>query len=241
MKARADELLAKKGLAQSRSQAASLIKLGHVTANKELVKKPGELISLNAKLAVTIAQTYVSRAGLKLASAAKALGLNFKDKTMLDVGSSTGGFTDYALKHGIKKVIAVDVGTKQMHKSLIGNPKIELHEQTDIREFNTSNKIDTIVVDVSFVSLREILPSLIKFMHTNTELVAMVKPQFEAQKTGVKHKGVIKNDAMRRKILKEFELWAKNLFIIINKSDSEVAGSKGNIERFYLLKQANKQ
>ncbi len=237
MKIRADELLANLGLAQSRSQAANLIKLGKVSSYGKTITKAGQLVDDDAVILVSSEERYVSRAGFKLASVSKLLKIDVNNKVMLDVGSSTGGFTDFALQNGAKKVLAVDVGTKQLHPSLHGNPKIELYEQTDIRNFDSLEQIDLIVVDVSFISLREILPHLIKFMHKNTQLVAMVKPQFEAQKTGVKHKGVIKNDAMRRKILKEFELWVKNMFIVVNKADSGVPGSKGNVERFYLLKQ----
>lgn len=235
MKMRADELIASRGIAQSRSQAANLIRLGKVLLGDQVIEKPGQIIDDTSKVTIVSSEKYVSRAGFKLASAAKSLKLTFQGKIMLDVGSSTGGFTDYALQHGAKKVLAVDVGTKQLHSSLLGNPKIELFEQTDIRVFNTNEEIDIIVVDVSFISLREILPCLNKFMHKNTQLVAMVKPQFEAQKTGVKHKGVIKNDTIRRRILKDFELWVKNEFIVTAKADSEVSGNKGNIERFYLL------
>jgi 23S rRNA (cytidine1920-2'-O)/16S rRNA (cytidine1409-2'-O)-methyltransferase len=153
---------------------------------------------------------------------------------VLDVGSSTGGFTDYSLRHGAKKVFAVDVGTKQLHPDLLGNPKIELHEQTDIRDFMPSKTPDIVLIDVSFISLKEILPHVAKICGKNTQVVAMFKPQFEAGDS-VKHKGVIKNDSMRRTILKNFEEWVKNYFIIVNKADSAVAGAKGNQERFYLL------
>src|SRR5690606_24377340 len=107
-------------------------------------------------------EQYVSRAGLKLASVAKVLKLDFKGRIVLDVGSSTGGFTDYALKHGAKKVYAVDVGTDQLHPSLHNNPDIELHEQTDIRDFKPAETPDIVVMDVSFISLREILPHVAK-------------------------------------------------------------------------------
>jgi 23S rRNA (cytidine1920-2'-O)/16S rRNA (cytidine1409-2'-O)-methyltransferase len=173
---------------------------------------------------------------LKLASVAKLLKLDFRDTVVLDVGSSTGGFTDYALKRGAKKVFAVDVGTEQLHPSLRGNPAIELHEKTDIRDFYLPNeKPDIIVIDVSFISLREILPHLAQNLcGEHTVIAAMLKPQFEAGRNQT-NKGIIKNDAVRRQILKEFETWAKQYFVIADKRDSEVAGSKGNRERFYLL------
>ena len=157
---------------------------------------------------------------------------------MLDVGSSTGGFTDYALKHGARKVIAVELGKDQLHPSLHGNPQIELHEQTDIRTFKTKELIDIVVADVSFVSLRDILPSVAKLCTKQTLIVAMVKPQFEARSSNVSHNGVIKNEKVRREILKDFELWVRGGFVVVDKSDSDVAGAKGNRERFYLLKKS---
>lgn len=237
MKQRLDIVLAQKGLVPTRSQAESFIKLGQVTVNGKPAAKPGVLVDESDVIRLLAQEQYVSRAGLKLASVAKTLRLNFTDKLMLDVGSSTGGFTDYALRHGARKVLAVDVGTDQLHPSLLGHPQIELHEKTDIRDFKTTQHIDIVVMDVSFISLREILPSIARLVQTDAQIVAMVKPQFEAG-FNAKHRGVIKNDAMRRDILKDFEQWVRGKFVIIDKADSEVAGAKGNRERFYLLKKA---
>jgi 23S rRNA (cytidine1920-2'-O)/16S rRNA (cytidine1409-2'-O)-methyltransferase len=234
MKLRLDRKVFEDGLVNSRSQAESFIKLGVVRVDGTTQTKPGFIVSDTAKVQLQSEQ-YVSRAGLKLASVAQALKLDFKDKTMLDVGSSTGGFTDFALKNGAAKVIAVDVGTNQLHPSLRLNPNIELHEQTDIRDFKPEVSPDIIVVDVSFISLREILPHLSNIMSQTSVLIAMVKPQFEAGRAQT-NKGVIKNDKIRRQILQDFETWSKKLFIIKDKADSAVAGSKGNLERFYLLK-----
>lgn len=186
----------------------------------------------------SINNTYVSRAGDKLASVARTLNLVFDGATVLDVGSSTGGFTDYALQHGAKVVYAVDSGTDQLHPKLHGNTKIRLYEKTDIRDFVDFPKLprfSIIVIDVSFVSLRDILPSVAHVAGKNTLVVAMVKPQFEAKRSQ-KVKGIIKNDTVRREILKEFEVWVKRGFYIADKADSEVPGLKGNKERFYLLK-----
>lgn len=179
---------------------------------------------------------YVSRAGLKLASVAEALKLDFQGKTVLDVGSSTGGFTDYALQHGARKVIAVDVGTDQLHPSLRQDPRVELYEKTDIRDFETDGPVDTVLADLSFVSLREILPHIAGLTGKDTRIVVMVKPQFEAADGSLKHKGVIKNEKMRRDILKGFEQWAAKRFVMLDKADSQVTGTKGNRERFYLLR-----
>jgi 23S rRNA (cytidine1920-2'-O)/16S rRNA (cytidine1409-2'-O)-methyltransferase len=235
MKTRLDQALVASKAVATRSQAESYIKLGQVTVNGKPVTKAGFLVSDTDEVKLTAAEQYVSRAGLKLASVADVLKLDFKGKTMLDVGSSTGGFTDYALRHGATKVYAVEVGTNQLHPSLHGDPRIELHEKTDIRDFKPSGPVDVVVIDVSFISLREILPHIANIITPKTEVVAMVKPQFEAAQDKLKHKGVIKNDAMRRQILQDFEVWAKKLFVIRAKADSEVAGAKGNRERFYLL------
>ena len=237
-KNRLDAELTARGLAPTRSQAESWIKLGKVTVDGKVVTKSGHFVREDSELKLLADEQYVSRAGLKLASVAKLLNLNFKDKVVLDVGSSTGGFTDYSLQHGAKKVYAVDVGTDQLHPSLQDDPRIELHEKTDIRGFTlaAADRANIVVIDVSFISLRDILPHLaVALVTKDTQIVAMVKPQFEAGKHQT-NKGIIKNDGVRRQILKDFEFWAKDLFIIQDKRDSEVAGSKGNRERFYLLK-----
>ena len=236
-KSRLDQALVSRGLVSTRSQAESYIKLGKVTVNKHQATKPGFLVTATDIIELTTKERYVSRAALKLDSVSGSLKLNFERKIVLDVGSSTGGFTDYALQHGAARVIAVEVGTQQLHPSLRGHPLIELHEQTDIRSVNNlSAAPDIVVIDVSFISLREILPHLATLISKRTAVVAMVKPQFEAQQSLLKHKGVIKNDTMRRQILKDFEAWVHQTWVIEGKTDSAIKGAKGNLERFYLLK-----
>lgn len=222
-------------LVTTRSQAESYIRLGVVKVDGKVITKPGYFVNEESKVGLHSDQ-YVSRAGLKLASVSMALKLDFKGKNVLDVGSSTGGFTDYALQHGAKKVVAVDVGTNQLHPKLRKDLRVELHEQTDIRAIDYLSEMpDIIVIDVSFISLREILPHLALLSSPQTQIVAMFKPQFEAGREQT-NKGVIKNDKIRRDILKDFEIWSKKLFVIKDKADSGVAGEKGNQERFYLLK-----
>ena len=236
MKTRLDKELLKRGLVASRSQAESYIKLGKVKVSGQTVLKPGHSVGPADKINLDQPEQYVSRAGLKLASVADKLELDFRGKTILDVGSSTGGFSDYSLRRGAKKVIDVDVGSDQLHPSLRNDKRIELHEKTDIRNFVLDQPPDIIVIDVSFISLRDILPAVAKLAGKNTQIVAMVKPQFEAGAHDI-NKGIIKNDTLRRAVLRDFEAWAsKQKFLIINKADSGVAGAKGNLERFYLLK-----
>lgn len=234
-KKRLDAELTRKGLTTTRSQAESWIKLGKVTVDGQVITKPGYFVRPTSEIKLNVREQFVSRAGLKLASVAQILKLDFRGKTVLDVGSSTGGFTDYALQNGATKVYAVDVGTDQLHPSLHDHPQIELHEKTDIRDFKLELKPDIIVIDVSFISLREILPHIaIALADENTQIVAMVKPQFEAGRDQT-NKGIIKNDAVRRQILKGFEEWTRDWFYTVDKRDSDVSGAKGNQERFYLL------
>src|SRR5665213_1750570 len=185
---------------------------------------------------------YASRGGLKIDSAALAFKVDFRNKKVLDIGSSTGGFTDYALKHGAEKVIGIELGSKQMVPALAKNARVELHEKTDILDVLPSDahadglKLsftpDIVVIDLSFISLRRILPHVRGLVNKNTRLVVLVKPQFEA-KANDKVNGIIKNESIRRTILKDFEMWVKNYFVILDKVDSKVTGTYGNKERFY--------
>lgn len=237
-KERLDIALTRRKLTTSRSQAESWIKLGKVSVDGKIVTKPGFFVGPKAALQLHTEEQYVSRAGLKLASVASILKLDFEHAIVLDVGSSTGGFTDYALQHGAKRVYAVDVGTQQLHPKLRRHPRISLHEKTDIRDFYLPKgvKPTIVVMDVSFISVREILPHVVNFLSDeNTRVVVMLKPQFEAGKHQT-NKGIIKNDAVRRQILKDFEHWAKQYFVIEDKRDSDVSGAKGNQERFYALR-----
>ena len=198
----------------------------------------------------------VSRAENKLAGAAQAFSYDFRGKTVFDIGSSTGGFTEYALLRGAKKVIAVEKGTRQMKAPLRFDPRIDLREKTDIfsvtrsslsRDQDNSNeneskidaRIDTILADVSFISLKQVLLHAKKQLAApQTDFLVMLKPQFEARPFQLKN-GVVKNETIRRDIIKDFEAWLKNNgFLIVNKRDNILAGKNGNLERFYFLKLA---
>ncbi|MBR6505388.1 TlyA family RNA methyltransferase [Candidatus Saccharibacteria bacterium] len=177
----------------------------------------------------------VNRGYLKIEGAVSAFNFDFKGKTVLDIGSSTGGFTKLALDHGAKKVIAVEKGTNQMVAPLRFDPRIDLHEKTDIFDFEANP--DVIVADVSFLSLTKILKYAKTHLSTNsTDFLVMLKPQFEAKPNQL-IKGIVKNETARREIIKNFEFWLKNNgFVIVKKHDNELSGKHGNKERFYWLK-----
>ena len=198
----------------------------------------------------------VSRAENKLAGAAQAFSYDFRGKIVLDIGSSTGGFTEYALLRGAKRVIAIEKGTRQMKAPLRFDPRIDLREKTDIfsvtrsslsrdqneineNESKTEIRIDTILADVSFISLKQVLLHAKKQLATpQTDFLVMLKPQFEAKPFQLKN-GIVKNETIRRDIIKDFEAWLKNNgFLIVNKRDNTLAGKNGNLERFYFLKLA---
>ena len=184
-----------------------------------------------------------NRGYYKIKGAISAFDFDFRGKVVLDIGSSTGGFTEIALERGADKVIAVEKGTNQMKAPLRYDPKVELHEKTDIFDFELSEdkKPDVIVADVSFLSLTKILKyAKMELSRRNTEYLVMLKPQFEADESQLV-KGVVKNEKIRRDIIKRFEQWLKrNDFVIVNKRDNVLAGKNGNVERFYYLRLAKK-
>ncbi len=178
----------------------------------------------------------VSRAEHKIENAAEAFRFDFRDKAVLDIGSSTGGFTEFACLHGARKVVAVEKGTNQMKAPLRFDSKVELHEKTDIFEFRTDEKIDVILADVSFISLKPVLIyAKQKLANRKTEFLVMLKPQFEARPEQL-FRGIVKNEKIRREIIRDFEGWlGKNGFIIKGKRDNILSGKNGNLERFYYM------
>lgn len=182
----------------------------------------------------------VGRAELKLLGAVEAFGYDFRGKTVLDIGSSTGGFTELALRLGAKRVIAVEKGTRQMKSPLRFDLRIDLREKTDIFDVKRSSlpTIDTIFADVSFISLTKVLAhAKMELARSNTDFLVMLKPQFEAHPSQL-NRGAVKNERFRRDIIRNFEQWlTKNGFLIIKKRDNELVGKiGGNRERFYWLK-----
>lgn len=186
-----------------------------------------------------IANAKTSRGADKLTAAVRAFDFDLRGKTVLDIGSSTGGFTEIALERGVVKVIAIEKGTQQMKAPLRYDERVNLREKTDIFDVkrNEVGRVEVILADVSFVSLRKILLKAKKdFASSGTDFLVMLKPQFEAE-PGQLRQGIVKNEKIRREIIKKFERWLKEKgFVIVKKRDNLVAGRFGNVERFYWLK-----
>lgn len=241
MKQRLDALLVERGLTPTLELARAMIMAGQVKEGTTVLAQPGQLLPADTELSITELPRYVSRGGDKIASVAEALQLDFVDKVVLDVGSSTGGFTDYALQHGAAKVYAVDVGTAQLAYKLRQDPRVIVMERTDIRKLDAlPERPDLAVMDVSFISLTKVLSATARLLKPDAVIVAMAKPQFEADKpTASRYRGVISDATVRQQILELFQAQIKKSFTIMAAADSAVHGAEGNRERFYLLKPAS--
>jgi 23S rRNA (cytidine1920-2'-O)/16S rRNA (cytidine1409-2'-O)-methyltransferase len=209
---------------------------GEVLVGGEPVTKPGYLVDGSADITLKAKPRYVSRGGAKLASVAAKLKLDFKDKVVLDVGSSTGGFTDYALQNGARRVYCVDSGRNQLAYTLRQDGRVVPMERTDIRDVTgLPDAVDITVMDVSFISATKVLEAVAALVG-RTPIVAMIKPQFEAERRETDAtKGVVVDEGHRSRILGEFRDWAMERFEVLAEADSAVAGMHGNRERFFLL------
>jgi len=230
---RADRLLVERGLFESRAKAQAAIEAGLVTANDAAVRKASEEIPVDAQLRATAAYPYVSRGGIKLAAALDNFGFNPRGRVCLDVGASTGGFTQVLLDRGARRVYAVDVGRGQLHDSLRARPEVVSHEGADIRAFTPARLRETpdlVTVDVSFISLRLVLPPALKLVAHRTQLVALIKPQFEAGPAAVK-KGIVRDEAVRYAVCVDIENVVSLLgWRVIGIIPSPIEGGSGNVE-----------
>lgn len=246
MKKRLDSLLVEHGLAATEAEARALIMAGQVSAEGRRLDKPGMLLDVATAIHLKEQPRYVSRAGEKLAGVAGPLGLDFAGRTVLDVGSSTGGFTDFALQAGAARVYGVDVGTGQLAYKLRQDPRVVAMEQTDIRDVvvGTGPKAlpepaDMAVIDVSFISLTKVLEVVARLVKPGGLLVAMAKPQFEADRaTADRFRGVIPVGPERDGILAGLREWLAGRFEIQAEADSGLPGAEGNVERFLVLKRS---
>lgn len=239
-KTRIDSLVVKKGLVKSRQRAKALIMAGKVLVNDVPLDKPGTLVSDTARIIVKQDDNpFVSRGGLKLDGALKKLPVSVRGAVCLDIGASTGGFTDCLLKYGAKKVFAVDVGYGQFDWSLRQDSRVTVIERTNIRhmEYDVINeKMDVVVADTSFISLKVVIPAAEKFMRDNTLVLALIKPQFEAGKKHVGKGGVIKDPRIRQGVVNDIESFFRARGYLVNQVvPSPVSGAKGNKEYIIYL------
>lgn len=243
-KQRADLLLFEKGLVESVEKGKRLIMEGIVFVGRERVDKPGQIFKEDVDIHIkSNPLDYVSRGGLKLEKAINKFQLNMKDKVAMDIGSSTGGFTDCMLKNGAKRVYAVDVGYGQLDWSLRSDPRVKVMERTNIRyvkQEDIGEAIDFISIDVSFISLRLVLPVAKSLLTNNGEIIALVKPQFEAAKEDVGKNGIVRDKNIHIEVLNSIFEFANSIGLSIEDiSFSPIRGTKGNIE--FLVYLVNKE
>jgi 23S rRNA (cytidine1920-2'-O)/16S rRNA (cytidine1409-2'-O)-methyltransferase len=232
---RADLLLVERGVFESRARAQAAIEAGLVMADDRPVLKASEAIAVDAVLRAQPAHPYVSRGGVKLAGALERYPLEIEDHVCLDVGASTGGFTEVLLANGASLVFAVDVGRQQLHPSLQGHPKVVSMEETDIRSFEGKRlpmRPDIVVVDVSFISLKAVLPAALSLAAAPMHLLALIKPQFEAPRKHSK-RGIIRNAMVHQEICDDIAAFVASQGCTgIEVFPSSIKGGDGNIEFF---------
>ncbi|MEO8317621.1 MAG: TlyA family RNA methyltransferase [Bradyrhizobium sp.] len=232
---RADVLLVERGLFESRARARAAIEAGFVTAGGKQVMKASDIIAADAKISAQPAHPWVSRGGVKLAGALEQYPIEIEGHVCLDVGASTGGFTEVLLANGASVVFAIDVGHGQLHHSLQNHPKIVSMEETDIRKYEGKRlpaRPDVVVIDVSFISLKAVLPVALSLAAAPMHLLALIKPQFEADRKHSKH-GIIKNAFVHQEICDAISAFAASLGCTdIQVFPSSIAGGDGNIEFF---------
>lgn len=237
---RLDVLLVLRGLAPSREKAQALVMAGKVRVAGRVADKPGKAVSEDAQVEVMGPEhPWVSRGGVKLAGALKSLVLQVEGFRCLDVGASTGGFTHVLLQQGASEVVAVDVGKGQLHWSLRHDPRVKVVEGVNARYLQPEQvgaNFDLVTVDVSFISLRLVLPALVPLVRPGGWLLCLVKPQFEAGRGEVGKRGVVKEEAVRRQAIERVADFAQRLGLTLQgRCPSPLPGPAGNLEEFLLL------
>ena len=242
---RLDVYLSEKNLTKSRAAAAALIKAGAVSVNGKIVEKSAFEVGENDDVKI-VGETlkYVGRGGLKLEKALEIGKIDLSGKTCLDIGASTGGFTDCMLQNGAKTVYAVDVGTNQLDEKLRNDARVISLENTDIRDFFLNSEADFIGADVSFISLKMVLPHIFRLLKKDGKAVVLVKPQFEAGSSSVgrkalSKKGVVTDEKARLKIVAEVRDFAEQCgFTVLLTEKSPITGGSGNVEYLMILRKA---
>lgn len=239
---RLDSELVARGLARSRERAKEMISSGSISVNGKNAKKPSDEVSETDDIVSSESDIYVGRGALKLEKAAVEFEIDFSGMVCLDIGASTGGFTDYMLQHGAEKVYAVDVGHGQLAETLDNDPRVINMEGTDIRSV-TANDIggqaDFVSVDVSFISLNKILPKVYELLADGASAAVLIKPQFEAGRSDIGKRGIVKDRKVHLRILSEIDSFAVSIGLITEKyTYSPVRGGSGNIEYLVKLRKA---
>lgn len=245
-KVRADVLIVQKGLAKSREQAKRMIMAGDAIAGTMRIDKPGELLDADAEIRIKENSIkYVSRGGYKLEKILDTFDIDLQDKIAMDIGSSTGGFTDCMLQHGAKKVYAIDVGYNQLAYSLRIDERVVVMEKTNFRTMDVgiiNERIDFISIDVSFISLKHIFPNASKLISDTGYICALIKPQFEAGKEKVGKKGVVRDEKVHEEVIENVIGLAKEEGLYpVKLTYSPIRGQEGNIEFLVLLQKENSE
>jgi len=240
-KERLDKLLVEKGMVQSRERARALIMEGRVTVEGQTLEKPGTLVKMDALLQIQGEDfPYVSRGGLKLEAALKAFEVDPEGKVVIDVGASTGGFTDCVLQKGAKKVYAIDVGYGQLAWRLQKDPRVinlERHNIRYLKREEVPEEADLILVDTSFISIEKFLPHLLGFLKEEGDLLCLIKPQFEVDKGEVGKGGVVKDSKLHQKVVDRISQFSRGLGLTVRGIiESPLLGPKGNKEFFIRLR-----
>ena len=241
LRSRLDQLLVDRNLVDSRNKAQALIRAGEVTVNGQRADKPGHTVPADAEITLRARPPYVGRGGLKLQGALDSLGIDVDALVCLDVGASTGGFTDCLLQRGAVLVYAIDVGRSQLAWSLRQDPRVVCMERQDIRRLPPLPQPPTLaVIDVSFISLTSVLPAVRSLLVPDGRLLALVKPQFEAGRGQVGHGGIVRDPAVHRAVLERLVAWCReNGWSILGACPSPLPGGDGNREFFLHLAGGN--
>jgi 23S rRNA (cytidine1920-2'-O)/16S rRNA (cytidine1409-2'-O)-methyltransferase len=234
LKTRLDQVVVEKGLAASRERARALILAGQVAVNGDVVTKAGSPVASDAEVALIAPEhPYVGRGGLKLAHALDAFGIDVDGRDALDIGASTGGFTDVLLKRGATRVVALDVGHGQIDWTLRNDPRVVVIEKFNARHLTPKDlpgPVDLVAIDVSFISLRHILPVVPPLLRAGADVVALVKPQFEARR-GEARKGIVRDPAVQARVIEDVSAVAREVGLTrVSSTPAPITGAKGNQE-----------
>jgi 23S rRNA (cytidine1920-2'-O)/16S rRNA (cytidine1409-2'-O)-methyltransferase len=238
---RLDQLMAERGLVGSREKARALILAGAVMVGGAVALKAGQLVDRDAAIAIREAEPYVSRGGRKLAHALDRFGLFVEGLIVADIGASTGGFTDVLLQRGARRVYAVDVGRGQLHWRLRSDPRVVVMERMNARYLRSlPEKLELAAIDVSFISLRLVVPPVNRLLAEGSSMIVLVKPQFEAGRAEVGHGGVVRSSAVHRRVLDDFAAWLPEQGLGLGGlTPSPIRGPAGNVEFLAWLRPAS--